>query len=108
MSDYALFNAWNKSLRWGQGCGMTAGDTVYCRLQIYDEPFPCPNGLPIRNTLPRDVPFMVARVERARRDAAIHAEHIDWQERVREAHREWSSDDVVKLKELSEGMYDYE
>ena len=76
MSDYALFDAWNKSLRWGQGCGTTASDTVYCGLQIYDEPFPCPNGLPIRNTLPRDVPFMVARVERARIDAERWARDV--------------------------------
>lgn len=76
MSDYTLFNAWNQALRWGQGCGHTAGDTVYCGLQIYDEPFPCPNGLPILNTLPRDVPFMAERVERARRDAELWARDV--------------------------------
>jgi hypothetical protein len=47
---------------------MTSGDSRYLGLTDYNQPYPCPNGLPIDLRQPADCEHWRRRVDKARRD----------------------------------------
>jgi hypothetical protein len=87
MSEYSQFIAWAARCTDRPGYGMTPGDTMHLGLRDYNEPYPCPNGLPIDTRQPGD------------------CEH--WQRRVKKAQafiEQWNSDQRVVL--LAESITD--
>lgn len=76
MSSVAAWIRWDSRCRSMPAHGMTAGDTFYLGLRDYVEHYPCPNGLPIDNRHPADVPAWVDRVAKAKQDIEKHkSEH---------------------------------
>lgn len=72
----------------------------------YLQPWPCPNGLPIKTGVPSECEAHQRRVAKAKREIETHSEHIDWRERVAAAHVEWPSESVTMLKEFIERQYE--
>jgi hypothetical protein len=48
--------------------GMTHGDGHHLGLRDYNQPYPCPNGLPIDTRRPGDCEHWRKRVDKAKRD----------------------------------------
>lgn len=46
------------------------------------------------------------RIEKARKDAAEHTWHIDWQETVDRVHESITVDDISELKQFCEGLFE--
>lgn len=63
------------------GYGVTNGDTFHLGMRNYDSAMPCPNGLPVVNRKPSEVPCLRERTEKARKFIEEHSREI----RVREA-----------------------
>ena len=55
---------------------MTHGDTFHQGKRNYDSVLPCPNGLEVRDTKPREHEAWRRRVERARSDIAISEQAV--------------------------------
>jgi hypothetical protein len=68
MSEYSHFVAWDARCRDCGSYGMTSGDSRYLGLTDYNQPYPCPNGLPIDLRQPADCEHWRRRVDKARRD----------------------------------------
>ena len=73
MSSVAAFIRWDSRTRNMPAHGVTAGDTYHLGLRDYVEMYPCPNGLPIDNRRPADVPAWNDRVAKAKRDSEKHS-----------------------------------
>jgi hypothetical protein len=67
MSKSAHFVAWDARCRDRGSYGMTAGDSLHLGLRDYNEPYPCPNGLPLDLRQPGDCEHWRRRVAKARR-----------------------------------------
>jgi hypothetical protein len=67
MSEYSRFSAWNRSCMDRPGYGITPGDTMHLGLRDYNQPYPCPNGLPVQTGGPQESEAWQRRVEKARR-----------------------------------------
>jgi hypothetical protein len=105
MSEYSQFIAWAARCTDRPGYGMTPGDTVHLGLRDYNEPYPCPNGLPIDTRQPGDCEHWRRLVEKARRDIEGHAEHIAFKDTVEAAHIAWPSESVSGLIKFIERQY---
>ena len=104
MSEYSLHTQWIASTTWGLACGVTAGDTMHLGLRQYWSPMPCPNGLPLLNTLPRDNAGHRARVDKARRDAAEWSALIDLREAAKAIPVEVILDDVKAIRKWARSL----
>lgn len=62
--------------RWASGCipgfvyGCGPSDVYHLGMRSYIEPYPCPNGLPLRREPMRDVPESAQRLQKAAADIA--------------------------------------
>lgn len=96
---------WYAGIRDYGGYGLTHGDTVHQGKRNYDSVLPCPNGLEVRDTKPREHEAWRRRVDKARSDIATHTEHIEWRKHVEEVHGAWTSNDVSGLIDFIERCY---
>jgi hypothetical protein len=74
------------------GYGISHGDTFHQGKRNYDSVLPCPNGLGVRDTNPRDHEAWRRRIERARGDIATHQRDT----RVQELAADISINDILK------------
>jgi len=102
----ARFITWVSTNTNKKGFGVTPGDSFYQGNASYDSAFPCPNGLGFSTHTNANCLVWRRRIEKARKDAEEHAIHIDWIDSLTEAHQLWASDDVARLKALSESLYE--
>jgi hypothetical protein len=68
MSDYSRFIAWDRRCMDRGSYGMTHGDGHHLGLRDYNQPYPCPNGLPIDTRKPGDCEHWRQRVAKAKQD----------------------------------------
>ena len=68
MSDYSRYLTWDRRCRDRGAFGMTAGDSLYLGLRDFNEPYPCPNGMPLDTRKPGDCEHWRRRVAKAKRD----------------------------------------
>jgi hypothetical protein len=68
LSDYSRFLAWDRRCIDRGSYGMTHGDGHHLGFRDYNQPYPCPNGLPIDTRQPGDCEHWRQRVEKAKRD----------------------------------------
>ena len=66
MSESSKFYTWDRRCHDRGSYGMTAGDSYYLGLRDYNQPYPCPNGLPIDGRKPGDCEHWRRRVEKAK------------------------------------------
>jgi hypothetical protein len=94
VSEYSKFNAWNHGCVDRGSFGMTSGDSMHLGLRDYNQPYPCPNGLPIDMRLPGECEHWRRRIEKAKRD-------IDFFDREKKlASVVWTDADVTELAEI--------
>jgi hypothetical protein len=67
MSEYSRFLAWDRRCIDRGSYGMTAGDSMALGLRDYNQPYPCPNGLPLDMREPGDCEHWRKRIEKAKR-----------------------------------------
>ena len=67
MSEYSKFYAWDRRCSDRGSFGMTSGDSMHLGLRDYNQPYPCPNGLPLDMRLPGECEHWRRRVEKAKR-----------------------------------------
>ena len=82
MSEYSKFNAWNRGCVDRGSFGMTSGDSMHLGLRDYNQPYPCPNGLPLDMRLPSECEHWRKRVEKAKRDIEWHRREFEAAELV--------------------------
>ena len=85
---------------------MTHGDGHHLGLRDYNQPYPCPNGLPIDLRQPRDCEHWRQRVTKAKRDIEVHSEQCAWQEFGEQSAVVFAADDVAGIIELVKGAFD--
>lgn len=66
MSSDSAFHRWLTRCNDRGGYGATSGDSYWLGMRDYNQPFPCPNGLPVDTRKPHEVPAWRERIERAR------------------------------------------
>jgi hypothetical protein len=98
MSEYSKFNAWNHGCVDRGSFGMTPGDSMHLGLRDYNQPYPCPNGLPIDMRLPGECEHWRRRIEKAKRDIEWHRREFEAAELV------FSEDDISDLILIAEGF----
>lgn len=91
MSDYSRFISWYAWCRDRGGYGMTPGDCWHLGLRDYNQPFPCPNGLPIDTREPQDCEPWRNRIEKAKRDIETHKS----EQRVSELAEELTDEQIL-------------
>ena len=94
MSEYSKFYAWDRRCSDRGSFGMTAGDSMHLGLRDYNQPYPCPNGLPLDMRLPGDCEHWRKRVEKAKRDIDL----FDREKKL--ASVVWTDADVTELAEI--------
>ena len=94
MSEYSKFNAWNHGCVDRGSFGMTAGDSMHLGARDYNQPYPCPNGLPIDMRLPGECEHWRKRIEKAKRDIDL----FDREKKL--ASVVWTDADVTELAEI--------
>ena len=98
MSEYSKFNAWNRGCVDRGSFGMTSGDSMHLGLRDYNQPYPCPNGLPLDMRLPSECEHWRKRVEKAKRDIEWHRREFEAAELV------FSEDDISDLISIAKGF----
>jgi hypothetical protein len=106
MSEYSHFVAWDARCRDCGSYGMTSGDSRYLGLTDYNQPYPCPNGLPIDLRQPGNCEHWRRRVDKAKRDIEVHREQCAWQELGEQSVVVFAADDVAGIIELVKGAFD--
>jgi hypothetical protein len=66
MSEYSRFLAWDRRCIDRGSYGMTSGDSMALGLRDYNQPYPCPNGLPLDARQPGDCEHWRKRVAKAK------------------------------------------
>ena len=94
MSEYSKFYAWDRRCSDRGSFGMTAGDSMHLGLRDYNQPYPCPNGLPIDMRLPGECEHWRKRIEKAKRDIDL----FDREKKL--ASVVWTDADVTELAEI--------
>lgn len=94
MSEYSKFNAWNRGCVDRGSFGMTSGDSMHLGLRDYNQPYPCPNGLPLDMRLPGECEHWRKRIEKAKRDIDL----FDREKKL--ASVVWTDADVTELAEI--------
>ena len=94
MSEYSKFYAWDRRCSDRGSFGMTSGDSMHLGLRDYNQPYPCPNGLPIDMRLPGECEHWRKRIEKARRDIDL----FDREKKL--ASVVWTDADVTELAEI--------
>ena len=98
MSEYSKFNAWTRGCVDRGSFGMTSGDSMHLGLRDYNQPYPCPNGLPLDMRLPSECEHWRKRVEKAKRDIEWHRREFEAAELV------FSEDDISDLISIAKGF----
>ncbi len=94
MSEYSRFLSWDRRCSDRGSFGMTAGDSMHLGLRDYNQPYPCPNGLPIDMRLPGECEHWRRRIEKAKR-------FIDLFDREKKlASVVWTDADMTELAEI--------
>ena len=104
--QYSELLRWDRSCMEGKSFGITPGDTIIMGMRTYRQAFPCPNGLPLDESNPRDNPVWRERIDKAKRDRAAHRERIAWQQLEDDSAVVFAADDVARLVELVRGAFD--
>ena len=94
MSEYSKFYAWDRRCSDRGSFGMTAGDSMHLGARDYNQPYPCPNGLPIDMRLPGECEHWRRRIEKAKRDIDL----FDREKKL--ASVVWTDADVTELAEI--------
>ncbi len=94
MSEYSRFLSWDRRCSDRGSFGMTAGDSMHLGLRDYNQPYPCPNGLPIDMRLPGECEHWRRRIEKAKRDIDL----FDREKKL--ASVVWTDADVTELAEI--------
>ena len=94
MSEYSKFYAWDRRCSDRGSFGMTAGDSMHLGARDYNQPYPCPNGLPIDMRLPGECEHWRKRIEKAKRDIDL----FDREKKL--ASVVWTDADVTELAEI--------
>ncbi len=94
MSEYSRFLSWDRRCSDRGSFGMTAGDSMHLGLRDYNQPYPCPNGLPIDMRLPGECEHWRRRIEKAKRDIDL----FDREKKL--ASVVWTDADVSELAEI--------
>ena len=94
MSEYSRFLSWDRRCSDRGPFGMTAGDSMHLGLRDYNQPYPCPNGLPIDMRLPGECEHWRRRIEKAKRDIDL----FDREKKL--ASVVWTDADVTELAEI--------
>jgi hypothetical protein len=94
VSEYSKFYAWDRRCSDRGSFGMTAGDSMHLGLRDYNQPYPCPNGLPLDMRLPGECEHWRKRVEKAKRDIDL----FDREKKL--ASVVWTDADVTELAEI--------
>jgi hypothetical protein len=94
VSEYSKFNAWNRGCVDRGSFGMTSGDSMHLGLRDYNQPYPCPNGLPLDMRLPGECEHWRKRIEKAKRDIDL----FDREKKL--ASVVWTDADVTELAEI--------
>ena len=94
MSEYSKFLAWDRGCSDRGSFGMTSGDSMHLGLRDYNQPYPCPNGLPIDMRLPGECEHWRKRIEKAKRDIDL----FDREKKL--ASVVWTDADVTELAEI--------
>ena len=74
--------------RWDAGCwnypnqSLTGSEFAFGGIADYGEPYPCPNSLGLSERALNESPAWRRRIEKARRDAVEHREHIETIDRL--------------------------
>ena len=94
MSEYSKFYAWDRRCVDRGSYGMTPGDSMHLGARDYNQPYPCPNGLPLDMRLPGECEHWRMRIEKAKR-------FIDLFDREKKlASVVWTDADVTELAEI--------
>jgi hypothetical protein len=94
VSEYSRFLSWDRRCSDRGSFGMTAGDSMHLGLRDYNQPYPCPNGLPIDMRLPGECEHWRRRIEKAKRDIDL----FDREKKL--ASVVWTDADVTELAEI--------
>ena len=94
MSEYSKFYAWDRRCSDRGSFGMTAGDSMHLGARDYNQPYPCPNGLPLDMRLPGECEHWRKRIEKAKRDIDL----FDREKKM--ASVVWTDADVTELAEI--------
>ena len=94
MSEYSKFYAWDRRCSDRGSFGMTAGDSMHLGLRDYNQPYPCPNGLPLDMRLPGECEHWRKRIGKAKRDIDL----FDREKKL--ASVVWTDADVAELAEI--------
>lgn len=94
MSEYSKFYAWDRRCSDRGSFGMTAGDSMHLGARDYNQPYPCPNGLPLDMRLPGECEHWRKRIEKAKRDIDL----FDREKKL--ASVVWTDADVTELAEI--------
>ena len=81
MSEYSRFLSWDRRCSDRGSFGMTAGDSMHLGARDYNQPYPCPNGLPIDMRLLGECEHWRRRIEKAKRDIETWNRDIAIQQR---------------------------
>jgi len=95
MSEYSDFIRWQAGCVSRPGFGATAGDTMHCGLQDYNEPYPCPNGLPIDRRPLGECESWRKRIEKTRRDSDEISRYFQNKDRLIEMASRDTQDEVT-------------
>jgi hypothetical protein len=68
VSEYSRFLAWDRRCIDRGSYGMTSGDSMALGLRDYNQPYPCPNGLPIDTRQPGECEHWRKLVSKAKQD----------------------------------------
>jgi hypothetical protein len=104
MSEYSRFLAWDRRCIDRGSYGMTSGDSMALGLRDYNQPYPCPNGLPLDARKPGDCEHWRRRVAKAKQDIET------WNRDVAiEARAESLTDDEFDIwfSALTRGQHEY-
>lgn len=105
MSEYSRFLAWDRRCIDRGSYGMTSGDSMHLGLRDYNQPYPCPNGLPLDKREPADCEHWRRRVEKAKRDIETHRERCMWQQLGEESAVVFAAEDVAGIVDLVKGAF---
>ena len=94
MSEYSKFYAWDRRCSDRGSFGMTAGDSMHLGARDYNQPYPCPNGLPLDMRLPGECEHWRRRIEKAKRDIDL----FDREKKL--ASVVWTDADVTELAKI--------
>jgi hypothetical protein len=98
MSEYSRFLAWDRRCIDRGSYGMTSGDSMALGLRDYNQPYPCPNGLPLDARQPGDCEHWRNRVAKAKQDIEWHRREFAAAEMV------FSEKDISELILIAKGF----